>query len=120
MGSNVSVGILAATARTSTTNSADQVNYNCRGLHLVVDVTSVPSIDTVTPKIQGIANGVYYDILVGSPISATGITVLKVYPGIAAIANASANDILPLHWRVVMTHSAGTSFTYSVSANLEE
>ena len=115
---NAKSNVLSSAVRAATTNSADQTNYDCRGVHLIVDVTVVPGVDTVTPKIQGMANGIYYDILVGSAISATGTTVLKVYPGIAASANVSASDALPLQWRVVMTHSAATDFTYSVTANL--
>lgn len=115
---NTSVNVLVAATRAATTTSADFTNYNSRGIHLVVDVTVVPGVDTVTPKIQGMINGIYYDLLVGSAIVATGTTVLKIYPGIAASANVSASDVLPEIWRVVMTHSAASTFNYTVSANL--
>lgn len=112
------VDVLVAQTRAATTTSADFVNYGSKGIHLVVDVTVVPGVDTVTPKLQGMINNVYYDLLVGSAIVATGTTVLKLYPGISATANVSSSDVLPGSWRVVMTHSAATTFNYTVSANL--
>ena len=113
--------VMASAARTATTTSGDISADVYRGIHLIVDVTAVPGVDTITPKIQGFdaTSGKYYDILVGAAISATGTTVLKVFPSIAPSANASAQDLLPRVWRVVVTHSAGTSFTYSVGYNAD-
>lgn len=110
--------LLAVAARTATTNTADRVKYKETGIHVIVRVTAVPGGDTITPKIQGKDySGNYYDLLVGSAISTTGINVLKLAPGIAPLANAAAADLVPTVYRVVITHSAGTSFTYGV--NLE-
>ena len=116
----VVTSIFASAVRSATTNSTTITNYTNRGGHIIIDVTAVPGIDTVTPTIQGFdpISGKFYDILVGTALVATGTVVLKVFPGIASSANASANDFLPLSWRVVMTHSALTNFTYSISANL--
>jgi hypothetical protein len=111
--------LLVSAARTATTTVADQVNLGHNGLHLVISLTVLAAAETVTPKIQGKDSlGNYYDILVGSAISSTGITVLKVYPGIAAVANGSASDVLPPVWRVVLTHSSTGAHTYSVALNL--
>lgn len=113
--------ILPSAIRTSLTTSVDQTNHDWRGVHVSVAVTLAPGVDTITPKIQGRdAQGNYYDILVGPAISASGTTVLKVYPGITAAANASASDFLPAFWRVSVAHSAASNFTYSVNANLEK
>lgn len=48
----------------------------------------------------------------------TGLTIIELYPGSTTNANfnAFASNVLPRVWRVTVTHSAGTSFTYSVSA----
>lgn len=119
MSDNTEKSLLASATRAATTTTAAQLNYNARGIHLVIDVTVVPGVDTITPKIQGKIGDAYYDILIGPAIVATGTTVLKVYPGITAAANASVSDFLPLQWRVVVTHSALTDFTYSVAANIE-
>ena len=115
---NLTANVFTSSVRSTTTTSSEIVNYSYRGLHLVINVTSVPGTDTITPKIQGVANDISYDILIGSPISTTGLTIIKIYPGISAIANVSANDILPNKWKVIMTHSAGTNFTYTVTANM--
>jgi hypothetical protein len=113
--------ILPAGIRAATTTTGNFKNKLHRGLHLVINVTSVPGVDTVTPKIQGYNpnTGLWYTLLTGTAISTTGINVLKIYPGISASANASASDFLPEIWNLVMTHSAGTNFDYSVVANLQ-
>lgn len=117
---NIYQQLLTSKVRSATNSSVIQKNYRSRGLHLVIDMTVVPGVDTVTPKIEGYdaLSGKYYDLLVGTALVATGTVVLKIYPGIAASANASASDILPDAWRVTMTHSAATNFTYSVAASL--
>lgn len=117
---NIYQPVLASAVRAATTNSSKYENYGSRGIHLVIDVTVVPGVDTVTPKLEGYdaVSGKYYDLLVGTAMVATGTQVLKLYPSIATAANAAANDVLPTAWRVTMTHSAATNFTYSVGASL--
>lgn len=117
---NRAVTVLASAVRAATNNSTDQSNLVGCGVHVVIDVTAVPGVDTVTPKIQGKdeLSGKYYDILTGAAIVGVSTVVLKVYPGITVAANVSVSDILPKTWRVVMTHSAGSNFTYSVGASL--
>ena len=106
-------------ARTSTYTSNDQYRTTYRGVHVILNVTAVPGVETLTMKLQGLDNvsGSYYDLLVGNASATTGMTVLKIMPGAAAAANSIAADSLPDVWRVIVTHSAAGSFTYSVSAN---
>lgn len=108
--------LLASAARTATTNSTDQVNYNWRGVHVIIDITAGSGL-TITPSITGKdpISGTYYTLLAGTALTGTGITILKVYPGITAAANASASDILPRTWRFTMTAGDATSATYSVA-----
>lgn len=82
-------------------------------------MTATPS---VVPKIQGKdpVSGGYYDVLVGTAITATGMTVLKVGPGIGAVENGAANDFLPDTWRVRLEHADTDSITYSVGAVISE
>ena len=117
---NEEVTIFTSTARTASSNSADQTNTASRGVHVVIDMTTVPGTDTVTFTLQGkdTLSGKYYDLLESLAIVATGTTVLKIYPGITASANASASDVLPKTYRVKTTHSAGSSFTYSVTVQV--
>ena len=116
---NVEATLLASAARTATTSSADQTNYNAKGIIVVFDVTSVPGTDTVQLKVQAKdpASGKYIDMVTGTAESAAGTYVYAVYPGIGDKNTILDNyEELPLSrtWRVQVVHSAATSFTYSV------
>lgn len=117
---NQDLVILASAARTASANGVDRTNQNARGIIIVLDVTVAPGVDTVTFTLQGKdpASGKYYTVLASAAIVAVSTVVLRVGPGLTAAANAVANDILPRTWRLITTHSAGTSFTYSVGAIL--
>lgn len=117
---NTESTLLASAARTVQTNSADQTNYSAKGLHVQLNVTAASGTGGLTVVVQGKdpVSGTYYDILVGTAIIATGITILKVYPGIVASANAAASDILPRTWRVQVRVGDASSYTYSVGSSL--
>jgi hypothetical protein len=108
--------VLASAARVASVDSADFTNYNARGLHCIINVSALAATPSIVPTIQGKdpISGTYYNILAGLPITTTGINIIKVYPGISAVVNASASDILPRTWRVAMTHADADSITYSV------
>lgn len=113
--------LYASAARTATPTAVTQTNYRAeRGGHFVIKVTAVTATPSVTPTIEGYdaTSDSWYTILTGAAITATGTTVLKVYPGIAVQANATASDILPQTWRLTMTHGDSDSITYTASANL--
>jgi hypothetical protein len=113
--------LLPLAARTATPTIADQSDPNAEGLHVIINVTAVTATPSVVPTLQGKGPlGTYYDLLVGTAITATGTTVLKLGPGIAPVANGAAADYLPDIWRVVMTHGDADSITYSVTAVLAE
>ena len=115
--------LLASASRTVTTNSTTQTNRNWKGLHCVIDVTVHGGGLGIVPRIQGnapnVSGGTFYDILVGTTIAATGVIVIKVYPGIGALAGGAANDLLPYNWRFQMTALDATAHTYVVEAELE-
>lgn len=117
---NENIPILPSLARTATVTGDDIKNLLSRGLHLIIDVTSITSTPSVVPKIQGKdpVSGKYYDLLTGAAITATGTTVLKLFPSATASANVAVNDFLPSVFRVVMTHANSNSITYSISANM--
>ena len=119
-GNNQSI-LLASAARTAATvNSTDQLNTVYKGGHFIVNISAYTA-GTYTPHIQAKdpISGNYYDILVGTALNATGTTILKVYPGITASANAAASDLLPRTWRVQLI-GASANMTLSVSAFLEQ
>ena len=120
MSNNFNALILASEARIATTNGADQTNSRHKGCHVIIDVTAKGGTISLVPTIQGKdpVSGKYYTILTGTAITIVSTTVLKVYPGLTASANAIANDIIPSKYRVIMTHGNATSATYSVSISL--
>jgi hypothetical protein len=110
--------LLPVTVRTATNNSGDIYKSVQKSVHIIIVMSVVPGTDTVTPSIQGKdALGNYYNILVGAPISTTGNTVLKLGLGAGSVANGAAADMIPDVYRVVLTHSAASSFTYAVTQN---
>lgn len=118
---NLQSTILPSAARTAVqVNSADQNNLTWSGVHVTVNVSAFTA-GSYTPKIQGKdpVSGVYYDLLVGPSIAATGITILKIYPGMAVVANGAASDFLPRVWRVQLNGTT-PSMTISVGANLQQ
>lgn len=88
-----------------------------RGLHLIVNVTAGSGFSlTFTLQGKDPITGVYYTILASAALVATGTTVLRVYPGLTAAANLTANDVLPDTWRVVVA-GTGTA-TFSITAQM--
>jgi hypothetical protein len=113
---NTQVPWLTSAARTTTqTLTPDAVNYNARGLHVVLDVTSAGT-GSITLTIQGKdANGIYYTLLAGAAVTTNSTNVYRVGPGLTAAANAVANDFVPLTFRLLLTANNANSMTYSAS-----
>ena len=116
--SNRTTTVYDSKARTTDPTVVDLSNATGRGLHLVIDVTAIDATGSVVFTIRGKdpVSGKVWTILASAAVTAVGTTVLKVYPGLAAAANAAANDILPPTWQVAAVHANGVSVTYSVTA----
>lgn len=120
--SNAGFTLLSSAARTATTVTTGECCANSQSvwtqIHAVINV-SVYTAGSYTPKIQGKdpVSGNFYDLLVGSAINSTGTTVLKVGPGLAPSANASAQDILPRIWRMTFSGASSPNMTFSVGIN---
>lgn len=116
--SNVLGTLLTSSARTTTTASADVTNTSTRGAHVLVVVTAYTS-GLWTPTIEGKdpVTSNYYTICTGPVISATGTTIVKVYPGLMAqdTTNVICNDFLPRTWRLNMVGGSTPSATFSAS-----
>ena len=117
MSTNYPDALISAIAVTSTQTSNSQANSGHRGAHIIIDVTAVATGASLTPSIIGLGKGIEYTMLMGSAIASTGITVLKVYPGIIAAANASASDVLPPEWRLNVDVTGG-AVSFTAIANL--
>jgi hypothetical protein len=113
---------LTLVAATAGVNSPDYYNNTHRGIKIVVNITAISgTTPTLTVTLQGKdpASGAYYTILASAALSATGTTVLTVYPALPATANQSANDVLPPTFRII-TAIGGTApaVTATVGASL--
>ncbi len=109
-------GDIGGTAPYTVTFVAGQGGTNvaqmtANGASLTLAASVVPHIQAQNPT-----SGDWYDVLVGDPITATGVSVLKVYPGLPGEDNAIANDVLPATWRLSVVASDTTPVTYSASA----
>jgi hypothetical protein len=106
--SGVELGTLALSAANLNAASAsgagpDQAKHQARGMVLAVNVSAMSGSGaslTVTLQGKDVVSGQYYTVLTSAAITTTGLTVLRIYPGISASANAAANDVLPPVWRV--------------------
>lgn len=111
--------VLPSAARIATIQTADLINSSSRGGHFIINVSVLAAGASLVPTILGkdTLNAVYYTLLTGLAITATGITVLKIYPGIVGVANAAAADVLPSTFAFLMTAANADSVTYSVTFN---
>lgn len=117
--SNYTAELISGTF-SSTQGSSIIRNHNHRGGHFFIEVTDIETDATITPLIQGIDldSGETYEILIGSIISAVGVYVLKVYPGIGQIPNGSASDILPNAFKLRLVYGGTDDITYSSTVSL--
>jgi hypothetical protein len=121
-GNNIDTAALLtfAAAGAGTTNSADQTNYNGRGIKVGLNLTTMTSASIVV-TIQGkdAASGTYYTLLASASLSSTGFTLLEVYPGVTAASNTAASASLPRTWRVSATITgASAAVTGTVGASV--
>jgi hypothetical protein len=116
---NDTITMSTATSRTTTFTSADVHNEHQEACHLNVNITT-PGTFSITPKLQGKdpVSGKYYDLIVGTAMTSTGMQTIKIGPGIAPAANAAAQDYLPPLWRAVVTANNANPAVYSVGANI--
>ena len=116
-GNMANITLINASASTTTQASADQKNYNGRGCIIVLDVTNAGT-GSITLAIQGKdrVSGKYYAILTGTAVTTVSTTIYRVYPGLTAAANATANDLLPRDWNVQVTANNANAMTYTVGA----
>lgn len=74
---------------------------------------------SVTLKLQGKDQaGNYYDLLTAAAVTTATRKRIVQYPGIAAVNNVSASDILPFTWRAYVAHGDSDGVYYSVFATV--
>lgn len=104
-------------------HNSQSVYFDGKGGDFILNITTAPGVQTVTYAVQGLVDGdktlaTWYTILTSAAFAATGTNVISIYPGLAAVANVSANALVPGVFRLAFTHSGGSNFTYSCSCNL--
>lgn len=110
---------LASAARTATTSSDDILNRFGRGLFVHFKVTAGTTGFSATLKIEGKnAAGVYFTLLEGAAVTATGDNLYIVAPWAAETANASTAKMVPSVFRVTVTPADSKSITYGVYYDL--
>jgi len=111
--------LLAGVGRTTSQNSADQVNSSFRGVKVWVNTTTIGT-GSITVTIQGKdpGSGVYTTLLASAAIVTNTTGVYTVYPGLPATANVSANDILPRQWRIAVVANNANPANYTIGASL--
>lgn len=123
---NIALTLLASAARTATTPTPDQTNYNHRGLALFINVTARVGTTTLTPSLQvkDPVGAEYHTVWTAAAAinTADGLAVYLFYP--SALADAAelyteAVDLtVPRTWRVNVVHGDTDSITYSVAAGM--
>jgi hypothetical protein len=109
--------VFDVTAQTATLNSLT-FRTNARGGIFVLNITTVPGVDTIALSIEGFNStlGTYYTLVTGAVQIGTGQIIYKLYPSIAAVANVAFDEILPSIFRFTVTHSGAGAFDYSLNA----
>lgn len=120
MPAHINITVLPSAARTELVTGADLTNPDGKGIIITIDVTLDPALASITFTVQGKdpLSGKYYNILVSAAISAVSTTILRIYPGLVAVANLTVNDLLPTTWRVNVAVADTDSMTYSVGAEI--
>lgn len=114
--------LITHSAASAGVTGIDGDGYEHKGILLYINISAISGTSptlTVTLKGKSPVSGAEYTILASAALSAPGLTVMKVYPGLTAAANLAANDILPAIWRVDSVIGGTTpSVTATISATL--
>ena len=112
---------LFGTARTTAQNGPDIITDGYRGIRAVVDITNIHAVTpelTITVQGKDDVSGKYFTLLASAALTATGTTVLVVYPGCVAAANAVANLPIPKVVRVIVAVADTDACTYTIGVEL--
>jgi len=118
----LALALLTSSARTTTTNSSDQTNYNWHGLLLTVDVTSAGT-GSITPSIQikdsiSVNYKTIWTAAAALTTNGTYVYTLAVPKPDAASYTEVVGLLVGRTWRLAMVANNANSVTYSVSADM--
>lgn len=120
---NYQVTVIPSGTYISTATSTAQINYNAKGMALIIEVTTGSASGTIgTLQVQipiGTAFMTIYTIVPGA--ITTGTSAVLVYPGAASAGNwsvAPVQGVIPRDWRLRVTHITTTStMSYNITAS---
>lgn len=119
---NLDTSLVTLSGTSASGNTADQTNYNGRGLQLGVNITAISGTSpTLQVTVQGkdVASGVYYTLLQSASLTTTGFTQMTVYPGAPATSNVSSPQVLPRTYRIAYTiGGSGPSVSATIGASI--
>ena len=113
--------LLASAARTATTYSTDQTNYNHKGIYIFINVSAIVTAPSITVRLsmKDSISGLYGAITaVSAPITAVGNYIVALHPALidtAGVYHLACDGLLPRTWRLRIAHVNSNSITYSVS-----
>jgi hypothetical protein len=114
----------SSAARTTTGTGTTNQNYNWAGAFFQINVTAVSgTTPTLLVRVQYTVDGTnFYDLdttnAQTASITTTGLSTLKVYPGLVNVASTQCNSMLPRQYRFAWTIGGTTpSFTFSIFAS---
>ncbi len=109
------VTVLESAVRTA--DSTTNFTVSSKGGILLINTTLDAASASVVFTLRGV-NPVLetsvYTILVSAAVNAVGTRVLRIYPGLTAVANLTATDILPAGLQLFADHTDSDAITYSV------
>jgi hypothetical protein len=109
------ITLINAANVSTTQTSADQTNFNGRGVKVWLNITTFGAALTLAIQYKDPVSGQYIAALSSAAIAANTFTQYTIYPGITAAANVSLSDVLPRTWRVQVTGASGSTFTVACS-----
>ncbi len=115
---NLQATLLTSAARTGTTNTADQTNFNAKGVVLFMDVTAQNGTSTLQLQAKDPASAKYFPLITWTLTAAIQSQVLSCYPGATdqAATPLTQTQSLPLPrvWRAQWNLGTATSVTFSL------
>lgn len=110
--------VFPSLARTATPTAVQFTQKAHRGLRLTIDVTAATSTPSTVFTVSSVdpLSGAKTALLASAAIVGVGTTVLFIYPGSAAAANAVADKPLSGTIEVTAVHGNANSQTYTCAA----
>lgn len=110
---------LTAAAANSDSGNLD-IPGGTLGIHAIINIAAITgTTPSLTVTVEGFdpVSATYYTLLASAALTATGQTVLKIFPAATAAANLAASDIIPDTIRVRAT-VAGTTPAVTATVGL--